>query len=59
MTQTAYPVARAVASTLHDHFRQHRDNAGPALQQQAAALLPGPGVIESIIEAAFWSSLSA
>ena len=54
----SYPVARVVAATVHDHFEQHRQTVDPLLRDTTAALLPRPDVIEAVIDAAFWTSLS-
>lgn len=57
ISASSYPVARMVAPTVHEHFRQHRESADPLLRDGTAALLPPPVVIEQTIDVAFWTSL--
>jgi hypothetical protein len=57
LSTSSYPVARVVAATVHEHFQQHRQTVDPLLRDETAALLPRPDVIETIIDAAFWTSL--
>lgn len=48
MTQPAYPAARAAAERVHPHF---------ASRLGGSECLPDTGVIEAIIDVAFWASL--
>ncbi len=55
MTESAYPAARAVSTTVQAHFRhllESRQHGREVLAEQ-----PDAQVIESIIDAAFWASL--
>ena len=52
----AYPVAKAVAPSLHAHFVRHREDA----RQRGVlsiAPLPDPETIARLTDAAFWASL--
>lgn len=57
MTRSTYPAARGISAAVHDHFREHRASAPPALQNASVALLPDPPIIERLVDAAFWTSL--
>lgn len=48
MTYAAYPAGRAVAQRIRDHFARHVDDP---------ALVPDADQIETLIDAAFWTSL--
>src|SRR5438132_1273368 len=52
----AYPAAKAVAPRVEAHFARHLAEARQQGQQHLASL-PDVGVIEAIIDAAFWASL--
>ena len=52
----AYPAAKAVAPRVEAHFARHLAEARQQGQQPLASL-PDVGVIEAIIDAAFWASL--
>ena len=56
MPEPAYPVARAVAQKVHDHFVRH---LGEARASGRTSLAPQPDLdaIETMIDAAFWASL--
>ncbi|HEV8400720.1 MAG TPA: hypothetical protein VGQ18_12895 [Gemmatimonadales bacterium] len=54
MHRLAYPPAHAVAQTVVDHFRRHRDRARGVV---GAAPVPDASTVERIINAAFWASL--
>jgi hypothetical protein len=56
MTQPAYPAARAIAPTVHEHFVRHTAEA-QARGDQLVAALPDAAAIETMIDAAFWASL--
>ena len=49
MSEIAYPPARSVAETVAAHFRRHGG--------KYAGHLPDAGVVERIVDAAFWASL--
>jgi sensor domain DACNV-containing protein len=52
---TAYPLARAVAPIVREHFAGHIQEA--VRRGQPAAAIPDDEAIEGMIEAAFWASL--
>ena len=54
MSDPAYPVARAVAADVRAHFERHIA-AARRLGRREVADAPDVGVIESIIDAAFWA----
>lgn len=56
MTDPAYPAARKVAAKVRAHFAQHRADAH-ARGENNLAPLPEADAIETIIDAAFWTSL--
>ena len=57
MTETiAYPAARTVAPKVHEHFARHVDEARQRGEANLAAV-PDIATVETLIEAAFWSSL--
>lgn len=56
MTETSYPAARAVATTVEAYFDHHLTAARRQGRQQLAHT-PDAGAIESIVDAAFWASL--
>lgn len=56
MTEPAYPAARIVAATIHEHFARHLA-AAREKGQQGLATQPDTQTIEEIIDAAFWASL--
>jgi hypothetical protein len=56
MTGPAYPAARSVAPTVHDHFARHRAEARERSDAPIASL-PDAAVIETMVDAAFWASL--
>ena len=56
MTGPAYPAARAVATTVEQHFARYHEAARHKPQQQFAPA-PDAATIEAIIEAGFWASL--
>jgi hypothetical protein len=55
MNEPKYPAARTYAPRIADHFARHR----PKALQDSATFVPqlDVGVIESLIDAAFWASL--
>ena len=53
---TAYPTARIIARRIGDHLKRHAA-ASHTEYGEPAATLPGPEVIEAIVEAGFWASL--
>lgn len=55
MTETGYPLARAVAPVLRAHFAEHI--AAAAKRGQRVARVPDAAAIEAMIGAAFWASL--
>ncbi len=56
MTEPAYPAARAVAATVEDRFARLIASARDAGRQDLAPE-PDAGVVEAVIDAAFWASL--
>jgi len=54
MTTPGYPAARAVAARIQSHFSRHLKESQ---EPQKIAPHPDEGVIESIVDAAFWASL--
>ncbi len=54
MSQPAYAVARAVAASVADHLRMHRQSVET---QPPDVLVPGPRAIEQLVDAAFWASV--
>jgi hypothetical protein len=56
MTEPAYPAARIVAVTIEQHFARYLA-AARRQERQELARHPDVQVIETIIDAAFWSSL--
>jgi hypothetical protein len=56
MPVSTYPAARLVASRVAEHFARHVDRAR-ALGHADVAPVPDEGVVESIVDAAFWASL--
>jgi hypothetical protein len=52
----AYPAAHTVASTVHAYFASHGETARLDGERRLAPL-PGPEIIEAMIDAAFWTSL--
>jgi Probable sensor domain DACNV len=56
MTDPAYPAARLVASTVHEHFGRHVGEA-VAAGRAGVASIPDAHDVEAIIDAAFWASL--
>jgi hypothetical protein len=57
MSQPAYAVARAVAPSVADHLRLHRETVPPLALLPADALVPDAGAIERLVDAAFWASV--
>ncbi len=55
MTDPAYPAARAIAPRVREQFARHLAVAG--FVDTHGVLLPHPGDIEAVIDAAFWASL--
>jgi hypothetical protein len=56
MTGPAYPAARAVASTVQEHFSRRLAEAR-RLGESELAPEPDPECVEAIIDASFWASL--
>ena len=56
MTGPAYPAARSVAPTVHDHFARHMAEARERSDAPIASL-PDAAAIETMVDAAFWASL--
>jgi hypothetical protein len=56
VTTTPYPAAAVVAPRIRDYFLRHTATA-PAGEGEAAAAVPDVAVLESLINAAFWTSL--
>jgi hypothetical protein len=56
MSTSAYPAARAVSTRVHEHFARHRTEIADD-GEVVLAPLPDQTTIESIIDAAFWTSL--
>jgi hypothetical protein len=56
LSPQTYPAARIVAPKTYEHFARHLE-AAHARGRQPIASLPDPGVIERLIDAAFWASL--
>ncbi len=56
MTGPAYPAARGVAPTVHDHFARHMAEARQRGDTTIASL-PDAAAIETMVDAAFWASL--
>jgi hypothetical protein len=56
MSAPAYPAARVVAGKAAAHFRHHA-SAARAQGRTPVAAEPDTGVIEAMIDAAFWASL--
>ena len=56
MTGPAYPAARSVAPTVHDHFARHMAEARERSEAPIASL-PDAAAIETMVDAAFWASL--
>jgi hypothetical protein len=56
MNEPAYPLARAAAARIHDHFRRHRE---PFLALGGPPLAPLADVetVEEMIDSGFWASL--
>ena len=54
MSQPAYAVARAVASSVADHLRIHRQSVEA---QPPDMLVPDARAIEQLVDAAFWASV--
>lgn len=57
MAEPSYPPARTVALTLEEHFARNFASATPQQDRQKLARHPDAQVVETIIDAAFWSSL--
>jgi hypothetical protein len=55
MSTETYPAARLVAPKVHAHFARHREAHRPH-GQDAVAPLPDIGVIETVVDQAFWAS---
>ena len=55
MSRDIYPAARLVAPKVSAHFARHRADA--ASESGASVSAPDVGVIETMIDAAFWASL--
>jgi len=51
-----YPIARAVAPVVHDHFARHIEEARRRGSERVASV-PSTDGIQRMIEAAFWASL--
>ncbi len=56
MTEPAYPVARHVAATVHEHFARHLA-AARAKGRIDLGVVPDLAAIEAMIDTAFWASL--
>src|SRR4030095_1760986 len=56
MIGPAYPAARSVAPTVHDHFARHMAEARKRSEAPIASL-PDAAAIETMVDAAFWASL--
>ena len=56
MITTPYPAAAIVAPRIRDYFLRHIV-AAPAADGETVAPVPDVAVIESLINAAFWTSL--
>ena len=56
MSGPAYPPARTVAATVHEHF-ERRLAAARAKGKSGLARVPDAATIEAVIDAAFWASL--
>lgn len=52
----AYPAARAISATAHEHFARRIADAR-ALGKEGLAEVPDAEAIEAIVDAAFWASL--
>src|SRR5919202_2468763 len=52
----AYPAARAVSVTTHEHFARRVADAR-AKGKEGLAVVPDAATIEAIVDAAFWASL--
>jgi hypothetical protein len=57
MSLPAYAVARAVAPSVANHLRLHRESVPPLALPPPDALLPDAGAIEQLVDAAFWASV--
>lgn len=57
MSGPAYRVAASVAGRIREHLRVHRESALETADRPDAAPLPDAGVIATMIDAAFWTSL--
>ena len=56
MTGPAYPAARAIAATAHEHFAR-RIAAARERGKDGLAAEPDAAAVEAIVDAAFWASL--
>ena len=56
MTGPAYPAARAIAATVHEHFARRIASARERGKEGLAAE-PDAAAVEAIVDAAFWASL--
>src|SRR5271167_4586096 len=54
-TEAAYPAARIVSPKVHAYFARQRAELGAG--NGRVATLPDTGVIQAIVDAAFWASL--
>src|SRR5579862_5016734 len=56
MKREAYAAARTISPKLHAYFARHREEAIRRGEKRLAPL-PDPEAIETLIDAAFWTSL--
>lgn len=56
MSEQSYPTAKLVAPAIHAHFAKHLEAARSRGRVPVAAL-PGPEIVERLINATFWASL--
>jgi hypothetical protein len=56
MSEPTYPAARLIADKVQAHYTQHQ-RAAAAAGRSPLAPVPEPGVIEHMIDTAFWASL--